>query len=126
MIYSFFVRVPEAYASRPDMKLVQEKVYYIHEDHIGRPILISEFEDYDSDGSLIQRKEYSNCSTYTTVDIWRTNYTPFGVDDYSFTSAGIDVGSEANCQAENRGHNTGIFVIKALILSDPAPVIITV
>ena len=53
MVYSLFVRVPEAYASRPDLKLQQEKVYYMYEDYIGRPgLMIGEFRGRSSGDSI--------------------------------------------------------------------------
>ena len=105
MIYSFFMSVPQTMASREtdDPKLQQEKVYYFHEDHIGRPILMLEYKNYDAgaggDYNMVERRNDSegDCVNDSTEYIWRTNYTPFGVDDYSFDSVGIDVGSDSYC-----------------------------
>ena len=60
------------------MKLQQEKVYYIHSDHIGRPILMTEYKNYDagkdSDYNMIYRYDTDDCGeSYNLNYTWRTN-----------------------------------------------------
>ena len=54
MVYSMFVKMPEARATRSDTThLVHEGVYFFYEDHIGRPVLMTSYDDkgygYDKD-----------------------------------------------------------------------------
>jgi len=71
--------------SWPDGSYELEKVFFVYEDHIGRPVLVSEYEDYDSDGSFFT----------DSVDgdpFWQAVYKPFGQVFEDFDSIGIEVG----------------------------------
>jgi hypothetical protein len=72
MIYSFIVEVPEAKADRPDTHLQSGKVYFLYEDHIGRPVRMTEYDDADSD---VYDKRKIEGTSYT---IWKASYKPFG------------------------------------------------
>jgi len=87
MVYSFFVRVPAAYATRPDMKLQQENLFFIYEDHIGRPVRMTEFRDIHSNGY-----EYDGSGNL----YWKAAYEPFGKLYDDFDSVGFGVGSGDN------------------------------
>jgi len=89
IIYSMIVKVPEARATRPDTELVAGRAYFLYEDHIGRPVRMTEYADYDNDGSY----EYGNGST---SPYWKASYKPFGQVYSYFNSTGITVGTSPN------------------------------
>jgi len=76
-----------ASASRPDLNLDSLRVYFLYEDHIGRPVLMSEYEDYDSDGSYFTD---DNANDYP---YFHATYDPFGSINEDFDSTGIVVGN---------------------------------
>jgi len=82
---------PTSYESGSDCTGEDETcgTYFFYEDHIGRPVLLSEYEDYDGDGSY-----FSNDGSNP---LWQAVYDPFGLvnDDDDFYSTGIEVGNPA-------------------------------
>jgi RHS repeat-associated protein len=87
MVYSNFIKIPpgrSAETGSNPSNLVHENVYFIHEDHMGRPVLLTQYEDtdgggYDKDG---------NGNYY-----WKASYKPFGQVYDDFNSVGIKVGT---------------------------------
>ena len=77
IVYGIFMHPEVARADRSDTQLTSEKVYFLYEDHIGRPVLMSEYDDYDSDGSYFtDDNEYG-------YPYWQVYYSmPFGATDY--------------------------------------------
>ena len=67
------------------MMLSSGEVYFFYEDHIGRPVLVSEYADYDSDGSY-----FTNSSGYP---YWQAVYDPYGSVIEDFDSTGITIGN---------------------------------
>jgi RHS repeat-associated protein len=90
LVYGNFVNVPESRATRAesDAQLVHEGVYFMYEDHIGRPIMMTQYQDTDGNSS------YATTGTGGNEHyIWKANYRPFGQLNDSFGSVGITVGS---------------------------------
>jgi len=90
LVYSLFVHVPEARATRPDTGLVPGRAYFLYEDHIGRPVRMTEYADYDSDGS------YEHDDNASGNPYWKASYKPFGQVYSNFNSTGITVGTSPN------------------------------
>jgi len=86
MIYSFIVNVSEARATRPDTGLVPGNVYFLYEDHIGRPTRMTSYDYYN--GSDSYEHDYGTSNLY-----WNATYKPFGQVYDAFNSTGITVGS---------------------------------
>jgi len=87
MLYGIVMTPETASASRPDLNLDSLRVYFLYEDHIGRPVLMSEYEDYDSDGSYFTD---DNANDYP---YFHASYDPFGSINEDFDSTGIVVGN---------------------------------
>lgn len=92
MFHSEFIetRVPTDRSSS-NTKLVHEKVYFIYEDHMGRPVKMTEYQDYDSDGSYAERVVNGQAEP-----IWDASYKPFGQIYTDNGSVGIAVGTGDN------------------------------
>jgi len=91
IVYSFFVHVPEARATRPNTELVPGGAYFIYEDHIGRPVLMSQYEDTDGNGNYLTTGTGQNEHYF-----WKASYKPFGQVQDDFDSVGITVGTGNN------------------------------
>jgi len=93
---ALFVFVFYAIVMTPDTALADSwpgyfstgEVYFVYEDHIGRPVLMSEYDDYDSDGSYFTDSEGGD-------PFWQVNYKPFGMVSDNYSSQGIDIGNTA-------------------------------
>ena len=72
--------------SWPDGSYELEKVFFVYEDHIGRPVLVSEYKDEYDEG-------YFNA--WSGKPIWQAVYKPFGQVHNKFESTGIKIGDPA-------------------------------
>lgn len=75
---------------RPETQLVSGNVFFFYEDHIGRPVLVSERDDYTPvgetpDGSYFKRWDQSG-------PIWQVVYDPYGQVGEDHDSSGLNVG----------------------------------
>jgi len=50
ILYGIVMTPETAQASRPDLNLDSPRVYFLYEDHIGRTVMVSEYEDCTPDG----------------------------------------------------------------------------
>ena len=66
-------------------EFVSGKVYFLYEDHIGRPVALSEYEDYDEDGSYFTDEEDGD-------PFFQAAFNPFGSTYEDFDSKGITIG----------------------------------
>jgi len=85
IVYGVLMTPKVVRADRSETELTAGKAYFLYEDHIGRPVLMSERVD-DGDGSYFTE----NASGYP---FWQAAYTPFGQVFDDFDSAGITIGN---------------------------------
>ena len=91
MLYGIVMTPETASASRPDLNLDSLEVYFLYEDHIGRPVMVSEYEDYTPDG---ETPDGTYFKTWGNSDpIFHASYDPFGSINEDFDSTGIVVGN---------------------------------
>ena len=86
IVYGVFMTPKVAKADRTDTQLDSQRVYFFYEDNIGRPVLVSEYYDYDYDGS------YFTDDNYDGYPYWQAIYSPFGQVFDDFNSTGITIG----------------------------------
>jgi len=69
-----------ARADRSNTQLNNTKAYFLYEDHIGRPVLLSEYADYDTDGDTYgdgsyfmdnNEDEYPYYQVYYNMPFWK-------------------------------------------------------
>jgi len=96
IVYGIFMTPKPALADRTVTNLDSQEVYFLYEDHIGRPVLMSEYEDIDEDGYFVM--ETTAGTEEYHLPIWQATYTPFGTVYADFDSTGITVGKEADTQ----------------------------
>jgi hypothetical protein len=87
ILYGIFMTPKTAKADRPDTQLQSGKVYFLYEDHIGKPVLMSEYEDYDSDYSYFADGNENEYPYFVAI------YAPFGQVYNDFDSTGIAIGN---------------------------------
>ena len=81
-----------ARADRSNTQLNNTKAYFLYEDHIGRPVLLSEYADYDTDGDTYGDGSYFMDNNEDEYPYFQVYYNlPFGESDYWF-STGITIG----------------------------------
>ena len=86
IVYGIVMKPEFARADRTDTQLDSQRVYFLYEDHIGRPVLMSEYADYEEDGS------YFTDDNKNGYPYWQVYYNmPFGATDY-WASTGITIG----------------------------------
>ncbi len=61
-----------------------EGVGFFYEDHIGRPVILSQYDDYDSSGSYFKDNDI--------LPYFQAVYKPFGQVYNDFNSAGVTIG----------------------------------
>ena len=86
IVYGIVMTPKIAKADRATTSLDSQRVYFLYEDHIGRPVLMSEYADYDEDDSYFT-DDNENGDPY-----YQVYYNmPFGATDY-WASTGITIG----------------------------------
>jgi len=86
IVYGIVMKPEFARANRTDTQLDSQRVYFLYEDHIGRPVLMSEYADYEEDGS------YFTDDNKNGYPYWQVYYNmPLGATDY-WASTGITIG----------------------------------
>jgi len=86
ILYGILMTPKEAYATSWPESYTLEAGYFLYEDHIGRPVMASEYYDYDGDGYFVREVDEQS------YPIWQATYTPFGSVSNNFDSAGITIG----------------------------------
>ena len=91
MMYGIVMTPETASASRPDLNLDSLRVYFLYEDYIGRPVMLSEYEDYTPDGETPDGTYFKTWGN--SYPIFHATYDPFGSINEDFDSTGIVVGN---------------------------------
>jgi len=92
IVYGVIMHPSVARADRSNTQLNNSRAYFLYEDHIGRPVLVSEYEDYDTDGDTYGDGSYFMDNNEDEYPYWQVYYNmPFGATDY-WASTGITIG----------------------------------